>query len=255
MPSEPMSSAIQLEVCVESVESARAAEEGGAARVELCSSLIEGGITPSAGLIAMVRRNVKIAVHVLIRPRAGDFYYTESEFEVMQRDILLARQLGANSVAVGILDIDGRVDVPRTRALIEAAAPMQVTFHRAFDFARDPIEGLRDVISTGATRILTSGGATTAEQGSSVLRELVSKAGSSIAILACGRIRENNVADLIRATGVREVHANLATPLPSPVGPRNSTPSLGSTQVAVDTRSMVLAEAVRAFLCAASAGV
>jgi copper homeostasis protein len=248
-----MPAAIQVEVCVESVESARAAEEGGAARVELCSALVDGGITPSAGLIAMVRRSVKIAVHVLIRPRAGDFCYTDDEFDVMRRDILLARQLGANGVVVGILDLDGNVDFDHTRALVEAAAPMQVTFHRAFDSARDPVEALRDVIRTGATRILTSGGAPTAEQGSSALCDLVSKAGSDMVIMAGGKIRENNVAELIRATGVREVHANLATPVASPVRYRNSALSLGSSSASADTRSVVSAEAVRDFVQAVSA--
>ena len=252
MPNEPMASAIQLEVCAESVESARAAEEGGAARIELCSALVEGGITPSAGLIAMVRRSVKIPLHVLIRPRAGDFCYTGDEFDVMRRDILLARQLGANGVAVGILDPDGNVDVDRVRALGEVAAPMQVTFHRAFDFACDAADALRAVTGTGATRILTSGSAPTAEEGSSILRELVSKAGSGIAIMAGGKIREDNVADLIRATGVQEVHANLATPVASPMRHRNNAFSLRASPASGDTRSIVSVEAVKAFLRAAS---
>lgn len=250
-----MSSAIQLEVCVESVESARAAEEGGAARIELCSSLAEGGITPSAGLIASVRRNVKVPLHVLIRPRTGDFSYTDDEFEVMKRDILLARQLGANGVAVGILDLDGNIDVARTHTLVEIAAPLQLTFHRAFDFVLNPIQALPDVVRAGATRVLTSGGAATAEQGSSVLRDLLSAAGSRITIMAAGNIREANIASLIRGTGVHEVHANLATPSPSPVRYRNAAPSLGSPRPSAETRSAVLAETVQAFLLAASTSV
>ncbi len=200
----------------------------------------------------MVRRNVKIPIHVLIRPRAGDFCYADDELDVMQRDILLARQLGANGVIIGILDRGGNVDVARTRALVEAAAPMQVTFHRAFDFARDPFQALRDVMSTGASRILTSGGAATAEQGSAVLRELLLKAGSSLTIMAGGKIRTNNVAELIRTTGVCEVHANLAAAVASPGPYRKDALWLGSSPASSDTPSTVSAEAVRAFLLAAS---
>jgi copper homeostasis protein len=249
---EPMSPAIQLEVCIESVESACAAQQGGAARVEVCSALTEGGITPSAGLIAMVRRSVTIAIHVLIRPRAGDFCYSKDEFEVIKRDITLARQLGANGVAVGILEPDGSVDIARTRALVELASPMQVTFHRAFDFATNPAQALVAVLETGATRILTSGGASTAEQGSPVLRALVESAGSRIAIMAAGTLRENNVAQLIRDTGVREVHANLASPVPNPFYQRTPSTYPGNSADSGFTRTEVSASTVASFLQAAS---
>lgn len=224
-PTIRMPHQIQVEVCIESVESARAAEEGGATRVELCSALPVGGITPSAGLIAMVRRTIKIPLHVLIRPRAGDFSYTDDEFDVMKRDILLARQLGANGVALGVLNSHGDIDVDRTRSLVEAADPMQVTFHRAFDVARNRELALPLVFATGATRILTSGGAATALQGTAALKKLVVAAGPDISIMAAGKIRPGNVAELIRATGVREIHANLGTELPArpqhdPQGPK-----------------------------------
>jgi copper homeostasis protein len=247
-----MSPAIQLEVCVESVESARAAQQGGAARVEVCSSLAEGGITPSAGFIAMMRRTVTIAMHVLIRPRAGDFSYSEDEFEVMKRDITLARQLGANGVALGILEHDGSIDVARTRTLVALAAPMQVTFHRAFDFAPGYADALEGVLKTGATRILTSGGAGTAEQGSAILRDLVVRAGSQITIMAAGKIRESNVAQLIRATGVREIHANLASPVRSQSYQSNPSISLGRSPDSGFTRTEISVRAVAAFLQAAS---
>jgi copper homeostasis protein len=247
-----MSLAIQLEVCIESVESARAAQQGGAARVEVCSALVEGGITPSHGLIAMVRRCVTIAIHVLIRPRAGDFCYSGDEFEVMKRDITLARQLGANGIALGILESDGTINVARTRALVELAAPMQVTFHRAFDFASDPAEALGAVLKTGATRILTSGGALTAEQGSPVLRDLVATAGSRITVMAAGNIRQNNVSQIIRATGVREVHANLASSVPSRFRQPSPLIPLASSPDAGVTRTDVSAGTVAAFLQAAS---
>jgi copper homeostasis protein len=246
-----MSPAIQLEVCVESVESARAAEQGGAARVEVCSALEVGGLTPSAGLIAMVRRNIAIPVHVLIRPRAGDFVYSADELDVMRRDILLARQLGAHGIAIGVLDSQGRIDVENTRALVELAAPMQVTFHRAFDFAGTLAEALQSVIATGATRVLTSGGAPTAEAGSVALNDLVVQAKSRIVIMAAGKIRANNVARLVQATGVSEIHANLASPIPSPA-PTPSQIALGTKPESNQARTQVLSATVAALLEAAS---
>ena len=246
-----MSPAIQLEVCVESVESARAAEQGGAARVEVCSGLEVGGLTPSAGLIAMVRRNVAIPVHVLIRPRAGDFVYSTDELDVMRRDILLARQLGANGVALGVLDAEGGIDTQTTRGLVDLAAPMHVTFHRAFDFARNLKEALQAVLETGATRILTSGGAPTAEAGSAVLSDLVRQAKSRIGIMAAGKIRANNVAHLIQATGVSEIHANLASATASPA-PLPSQIALGTKPESNQVRTQVLSATVAALLEAAS---
>jgi len=152
-----MPTAILLEVCLDSVASAVASEKGGAQRVELCGSLGDGGVTPSAGLIATVRKGIKIAMHVLIRPRPGDFCYTADEFDVMKRDILLAKQLGANGVALGILDRQDRVDVPRTKELLELARPLSVTFNRAFDLTVDLSSALEDVVKSGADRVLTSG--------------------------------------------------------------------------------------------------
>jgi copper homeostasis protein len=186
-------------------------ERGGAQRVELCSNLAEGGVTPSAGLIAMVRKRVAIATHVLIRPRAGDFCYSADEFEVMKRDIVLAKQLGANGVVLGILDERKRVDIARTRDLVELARPLSVTFNRAIDESSDMLTALEDVVRSGANRILTSGGAPTADAGGGMIADLVKASAGRIGIIACGTIREHNVAEIVTSTGVHEVHARLQT--------------------------------------------
>jgi len=209
-----MPTAILLEVCLDSVASAVASEKGGAQRVELCGSLGDGGVTPSAGLIATVRKRITIAMHVLIRPRPGDFCHTADEFDVMKRDVLLAKQLGANGVALGILDRQDRVDVPRTKELLELARPLSVTFNRAFDVTADLSSALEDLVKSGADRVLTSGGKKTAEEGADVIGRLMKESGGRVGIIACGTIREGNVASLIEKTGVREVHARLETVVP-----------------------------------------
>jgi copper homeostasis protein len=217
--------AVLVEVCVESVASAVAAELGGAHRIELCSNLAVEGVTPSCELITEVRHRVSIPLHVLIRPRAGDFNYTLAEFDSMKNEIEQARKLGADGVVFGILNSANFVDVARTRELVQLARPLSVTFHRAFDAVPDQPEALQAIVRAGAERILTSGGAKSAEEGSSMLAQLVEQAAGKVAILACGSIREANVREIVRVTGVREVHTSLLVRSRVPAGdPENIQP-------------------------------
>ncbi len=246
-----MSQRLVLEVCVESVESAVAAEQGGAHRVELCSALADGGVSPSAGLIAVVRQRIQIPMHVMIRPRASDFCYSQDEFAVMQRDLLMAKHLGADGVVLGILDLDGKIDIQRTKQLVALAAPMQVTFHRAFDMSGDLICSLRDLQITGIHRILTSGGKQTAVEGAEMLKKLVESANGSIGIMAASGIDAHNVAELLQRTGVREVHASLRSTLASSMRYQNEQVSMGATKGREYQRFVADQQKVRTLLSAA----
>ncbi|WP_421874782.1 copper homeostasis protein CutC [Marinoscillum sp.] len=198
----------QLEVCIDSVKSALAAQEGGANRVELCDNLVEGGTTPSAGMIRLVREKIQIGLQVMIRPRGGDFLYTKEEFEVMKLDIQIAKDLGADGVVFGLLNPDGSVDKERCDELIALARPMNITFHRAFDMVKDPIKSLEDLIELGIDRVLTSGLEPDVISGKSMLKKLVEQADGRIIVLAGGGVRLHNVQELIAATGVPEIHVS-----------------------------------------------
>jgi copper homeostasis protein len=206
MPNRPV-----LEICVESVDHAVAAERGGAHRLELCTDLSSGGTTPSVALMQTVRRQVRIPVHVLIRPRAGDFCYSEDELEIMRNDILASKQLGMDGVVLGILQENSRIDIERTKALVELAQPLSVTFHRAFDAANNFETSLEEVIQTGASRILTSAGQPRATDGLSTLARLVQKARERILIMPCGGINPDNVVHIVKTTLAPEVHSSAGT--------------------------------------------
>ncbi len=199
-------SRILVEACVDSVASAAAAVAGGAERLELCGGLVEGGQSPSAGMVATVRERISATLHILIRPRGGDFLYDEDEVLVMLGDIDLAMRLGADGVVIGALRADGTVDAECTRRLMVAARPMAVTFHRAFDLTRDPDEALDELVALGVERVLTSGQAATAEAGIAVIQAMVQRSAGKIAILAGGGINEENAARIVKATGVGEIH-------------------------------------------------
>ena len=226
-----MSTSPILEVCLESAAGVAAAREGGADRVELCTSLLEGGLTPSAGLIAASREVDEIGLMVMIRPRGGDFLYSEAEFDVMLRDIETARSLGADGVVFGLLRPDGTIDEARTSALVEAARPLSVTFHRAFDMSRDLSESLAALKRCDVDRVLTSGGFRAAPEGLDVLRSLVEQAGDDLVVMpGCG-IREHNVAEVLAKTGAREVHFSSGRVVESAMVFRNQRCAMGSVTV------------------------
>lgn len=204
---------ITVEICTPSRASAVAAKEGGAQRVELCRSLEVGGLTPSEDDIEYCVRTLGLRTHVLVRPRAGDFCYNETEVAEIERTILRCKKLGAHAVVIGFLTRDGKVDTGLTRRMVQLAAPMEVTFHRAFDEAlQDPIEALQAVADAGCHRLLTSGQKPTAFEGASVIKRLVESA--KVTILAGSGVTPDNVRQLIAATGVTEVHGSCKTTLP-----------------------------------------
>jgi copper homeostasis protein len=197
---------VLVEACVDSVASALAAERGGARRLELCDNLYDGGTTPSAGMISAVKATVRVPVFVIVRPRGGGFVYTSEEVGVMRLDIEAARMLGADGIVVGALTRDARVDVEQMRALIDAARGLPVTFHRAFDVARDQDQALESLIQLRVARVLTSGGAATALEGVGSIAGLVKRAAGQIAVMAGGGVREENVQEVVQRSGVSEVH-------------------------------------------------
>lgn len=230
----------QFEVCSNSVESCLAAQAGGADRVELCAGIPEGGTTPSYGDVAVAREMLhKTRLHVIIRPRGGDFLYTPVEQRIMLEDIAMARRLGADGVVFGCLTADGDVDIPLMRRLMEAAAGMSVTFHRAFDVCRHPQQALEDIIALGCHRILTSGQQPTAEQGIPLLKALQQQTDGRIILLAGCGVNEGNIARIARETGIREFHFSAREPQESGMHFRNPHVSMGGT-VCIDEYSRPL---------------
>lgn len=210
-----------LEIAANSHLSALAAQAGGADRIELCENLGEGGTTPSYGTLAMTRDKLSIPIFVLIRPRAGDFLYDARETEVMLHDIAACRQLGCDGVVIGALDSAGTIDLPLCRELVAAASGMQVTFHRAFDAVRDPVQALESIIALGCHRVLTSGAQADAVQGAAAIAGFVRQAADRLSILAGAGLTPGNVSGLIEATGVTEVHASAKARRPSAMAYRN----------------------------------
>lgn len=211
-----------LEIAADGLRSALAAQAGGADRVELCADLADGGVTPSVGVIAAARAALALPLHVLIRPRAGDFCYSQAEIRVMQYDVEECARLGCHGIVIGALDTAGDVDLKACRDLIAAAGSMSITFHRAFDAARDRQAALEALIGLGCKRVLTSGGYASAPEGATAIAATVRQAAGRIGVIAGAGIRSEHVRELVVATGVREIHASASARQTSPTSQRNA---------------------------------
>ncbi|WP_067473527.1 copper homeostasis protein CutC [Actinomadura hibisca] len=219
---------LTYEICIDSVAGAIAAEQAGAHRVELCSALFEGGLTPSLGTVRAALAAVStIRVNVIIRPRGGDFIYDEHEVAAMEHDVALAREAGAHGIVIGALTADGEIDRAVTERLIAAAGGLPVTFHRAFDMAADPFAALETLIELGVDRVLTSGQEVSVLEGAPLIAELVERAGDRIIVMPGGGVTSRNIGRILEATGVREVHFAALTDEPSPAVHRNPRPYMG----------------------------
>lgn len=196
----------KLEICCDSAGSAVLAMNAGADRIELCDNLAEGGTTPSYGSILVARDKLKIGLHVLIRPRSGDFLYNESEMDIIMNDIELCRRTGVDGIVTGVLNPDGGIDTKKTSELIKSAGNMSVTFHRAFDLCSDPVKGLEDIIECGASRLLTSGQQNKAVEGTGLISQLVKQAHDRITIMPGSGLDDRNIEQVAKLTGAREFH-------------------------------------------------
>ena len=239
-----------LEICANSIQSAINAQEAGAQRVELCENLAQGGTTPSYGFLSQTRKLLNIKLNVLIRPRTGDFHYSDLEFDIIKEDIKVAKNLGADGIVCGILTPNGDVDIERTKELVELAKPMSFTFHRAFDFTNDPFKALEDIISTNAERVLTSGQQPTAIQGEHLIRELVKQGNGKIIIIMPGSgVNADNIEYLLE-TGATEFHMSGVSSLESKMNFRKLGMTLGNpdTDYKIQESSVERIKAVLAIL-------
>ncbi len=248
-----MADDLRFEICIDSVAGAIAARQGGAGRVELCAALSVGGTTPSAAMIRHVRETCDLGLHVLIRPRGGDFVFDASEWQVMETDVDLARQWGADGVVIGGLTANGAIDVDRCARLIEAARPMSVTFHRAIDVCADAESSVRELVGLGVDRVLTSGQAATAHAGRHLIRRLVEAVRGDLVVMAGAGVNEENAAEIIRDGGVRELHFSARTRIPPAASSApSSAVQMGSDAAANTIRDETDADRIRAIIAAAA---
>lgn len=219
---------VNMEVCANSVASALAAQAGGAVRVELCNNLPEGGTTPSYAQIALAKKLLSIKVYPIIRPRGGDFLYSDLEFDLMKADIAACKSLNCDGVVIGILKADGSIDRQRCAELIALAAPMPVTFHRAFDMCSDLKQALEDIVALGCERVLTSGGEASALKGAQTIAALIRQANGRIIVMPGAGISTANIGQLIRTTGAAEFHASAKGLVKSGMQFRNTRLNMGA---------------------------
>jgi len=217
----------KIEVCVANVESAVIAQKAGAHRIELCDNLYEGGTTPSFATIKFIRELVRIDMHVMIRPRGGDFYYSDDEMKIMFENIKTCRELGADGVVLGCLKLDGTINIQRTKQLVDYAWPMSVTFHRAFDLTPDPLEAMENIIECGIDRILTSGQRNNVVEGTPLIKKLIEKATDRIIIMPGGGVNEHNIKELLDQTGASEFHLTGKKTIASPMQYRKKDIQMG----------------------------
>ena len=234
----------RFEVAVDSLESALTAQDCGVDRIELCADLGIGGLTPSAGMIALASERLRIPIHVIIRPRRGDFLYSAAEFDIMRRDIVMAKAAGAQGVVLGMLMADGGLDLERTGELLELAKPMSLTFHRAFDMCRQPELALEQLIELGVQRLLSSGQAQSAEAGMALLAALVRRAAGRIIIMPGAGINEANIRRIAETTGAREFHFSARQMVDGPMRYRKAGLSMGE-DISEYARSTASAERIR----------
>lgn len=218
-----------IELCVEGVDGVLAAEAAGADRVELCASLLEGGLTPSHGIIRVSLERAKIPVFPIIRPRGGDFLYSDAEFATMLADVRACREMGAEGVVFGCLTAEATYDEPRMRALVEAAGPMSTTSHRAFDMTRDLDAAVEALVRCGVKRVLTSGQRDTAMEGLANLRRTVERAAGRLTVMACGFLDAGNIAAVRDGSGAQELHFAAMKQVPSAMAWHNPHVGMGGT--------------------------
>jgi len=222
---------LRIEICVEGIDGLVAAQNAGADRVELCASLVEGGLTPSLGTIRQALAVARIPFHVIIRPRGGDFLYSELEFETMLADVVALRAMGVAGVVFGCLTADGEIDEPRMTALVEASRPMAVTCHRAFDMTRDVHAAVEALIRSGVDRVLTSGQRDSALEGVDILAATVAAANGRLKIMACGALDADNIAEVLTRSGADELHFAALETVKSPMRFRNEHVGMGGTAI------------------------
>ena len=230
----------KLEVIGFNIASCIIAQEAGAHRVELCDNPAEGGTTPSYGFIRMAREKLSIQLYPMIRPRGGDFLFNEHEFGIMQRDVIMCKELGCDGIVIGILQIDGTLNKRQCGRLVELAYPMGVTFHRAFDHSANPFEALEEIIDIGCERLLTSGQKPTAPEGLKLIDELVRQAGERIIIMPGSGVRAENVLHIAEKTGAEEFHSSARKTISSEMQHINPGMEAGMDHVMTDEKEIRL---------------
>lgn len=235
-----------LEVCAFHIDSCVIAERAGAARVELCDNPIEGGTTPSYGTIKKVREKISILLYPILRPRSGNYWYTEEEFDILKEDILMCRELGCDGISVGISKQDSTIDIERLKRVLEWAGPMGVTCNRVFDCAPNPFEALEDIVACGCERILTSGQKSAAPDAGKLLQDLIEQAGSRIIIMPGAGVKSSNIAKLKEESGALEFHSSARVAAPNGVTYINKEVSdYGNVYIADEIEVRAMIEAIQ----------